>query len=336
MINVAIIGFGHIGIAHAMNIQRNPKLNLCAIVTRNTDAIPSRLKEQMGNFSIGEIDSMSLLNIPRYVSLQECLTHEKIDAVHICVHTDLHYSIAKEAIENGLHVLLEKPISLDLEEARSLVQIAKDGKIKFMVAHVLRFMPAYLKLKEWIDTNEFGKLEFISLTRHSGTPAWGQWKEKCDNFGSSGGALFDLLIHDIDFLNYALGIPKEIHAVCYPGQLSNYDYVSADWHYDTVKARIEGGNLFHSGFPFHAGFRAKFENASVVYSSINGSGIQVCTNDSTHRIVTGDPNDGFYNEIDYFASCIKNNTNVTACLPESSVEAIELCYKHMTSHKIEM
>jgi predicted dehydrogenase len=195
-------------------------------------------------------------------------------------------------------------------------------------------MPAYLKLKEWIDTQELGQLQFITLTRHSGLPTWGQWKEKRDDFGSSGGALFDLLIHDIDFLNYALGSPNEIQADCYPGELSNHDYVSADWKYDNVKARIEGGNTFHSNFPFHAGFRARFEKASVVYSSGNGSLIQVCTNDSTHRIVTGDPNDGYYNEIDYFASCIKNNTKLTACLPQSSLESIELCYQHLANNRV--
>lgn len=334
MINVAVIGFGCMGITHALNILRNPKLQLRAIITRHVDEVPSRLNEQLGNFSVGDIDVDAILKIPRHATLRDCLAHEKIDAVHICVHTDLHYAIAKEAMENGLHVLLEKPLSLDVEEGRSLIQLARERDVKFMVAHVVRFMPVYLKLKEWIDTQEFGRLQFIALTRHSGLPTWGQWKEKCNAFGSSGGALFDLLIHDIDFLNYALGAPNEIQSVCYPGKLSNHDYVSADWQYDYIKARIEGGNTFHADFPFHAGFRARFEKASVVYSSVNGSVIQVCTNDATHRIITGDPNDGFYNEIDYFASCVKNNTIVTACLPQSSLESIELCYQHIASNKV--
>jgi predicted dehydrogenase len=329
MINVAIVGFGFMGVTHALHIQRNPKLNLRAVVTKNVNDVPSKLSEQTGNFSIGLIDTDSILRLPRYTTLEECLEHEKVDAVHICVHTDLHYALAKEAIERGLHVLVEKPFTLSIDEGKTLIELAAIKKVKLMVAHVVRFMPAYKKLKEWIDGGEHGKLQFIALNRFTGLPTWGQWREKQEKFGSSGGALFDLLIHDIDFLNYALGTPGKIESVCYPGELSKQDYVSADWYYDNVKARVEGGNIFHSGFPFQAGYRARFERASVVYSSANPLIIQVATNESTESITVGDPNEGFYNEIDYFASCVATNTEPTLCLPQSSLETVELCYKHL-------
>lgn len=329
MINVAIVGFGFMGLTHALNVQRNFKLNLRAIVTKNVEDVPSKLSEQTGNFSIGSIDADAILKIPRYTMLKDCLQQEKIDAVHICVHTDLHFAMAKEAIEAGLHVLVEKPLTLSIDEGRALIELATNHKVKLMVAHVVRFMPAYKKLKEWIDSGEYGKLQFIALSRFTGLPTWGQWKEKREKFGSSGGALFDLVIHDIDFLNYALGTPNKIESVCYPGELSKQDYVSADWYYDKVKARVEGGNIFHSGFPFQAGYRARFEQASVVHSSANPTIIQVATSESTKSITVGDPNEGFYNEIDYFASCIDTNTEPTLCLPQSSLETIELCYKHL-------
>ena len=75
-----------------------------------------------------------------------------------------------------------------------------------MVGHVVRFMPPYQKLKKWIDSKEFGNLKFLSLSRFCGIPSWGQWKEK-NVKDLSGGALFDLVIHDIDFANYLLGMP---------------------------------------------------------------------------------------------------------------------------------
>jgi predicted dehydrogenase len=329
MINVAVIGFGFMGITHAINIQRNKKLNLRAIVTRDVKSIPSRLNKQVGNFSGGKIDVDSILQVPVYGCLRECLKHEKIDAVHICVHTDLHYEIAKEAIENGLHVLLEKPICLHIEEGKLLIAFANQQKVKLMVAHVVRFMPAYLKLKEWIDSKEFGSLKFISLTRFTGLPTWGQWKEKQEQFGSSGGALFDLVIHDIDFLNYILGPPERIESNCFPGSLSMHDYIIAYWYYQGITVKVEGGNTFHSSFPFQAGYMARFENASVVYTSINPEFIQVCTNEKVTQISTGDANEGFYNEIDYFASCIENDTEPLMCPPESSLKTIQLCYDHL-------
>jgi predicted dehydrogenase len=329
MINIAVIGFGFMGITHALNIQKNKKFNLRAIITRDVTGISSRLHRQIGNFSIGEIDTQAILQVPVYKSLRECLKNEKIDAVQISVHTDLHYEMAAEAIENGLHVFLEKPITLRLEEGRLLIAFAKQKKVKLMVGHVVRFMPAYRKLKDWIDQKEFGALKFISLTRFSGLPSWGQWKEKQQQFGSSGGALFDLLIHDVDFLNYALGSPDKIESVCYPGSLSMYDYVIAHWSYKDIKAKIEGGNTFHSTFPFQAGYMARFEDASVMYSSQVPQFIQVCTDEKVSQIYTGAANDGFYNEIDYFADCITSDSETLACTPESSLDTIRLCYSHI-------
>lgn len=328
MINVAVIGFGFMGITHALNIQRNKKLNLQAIIARNVESIPAKLSEQLGNFSSGEIDTEAILKVPVYSSLRECLKKERIDAVQICTHTDLHYEMALEAIKNGLHVFLEKPMTLHLEEGKLLIHLAHQHRVKLMVGHVVRFMPAYRKLKEWIDQKTYGPLKFISLTRITGLPSWGQWKEKQKQFGSSGGALFDLVIHDIDFLNFALGVPAKIKSVCYPGALSMHDYISAYWYYGDVDAKIEGGNTFHSTFPFQAGYMVRFEHASVVYTSLKGDVIQVCTNEKTDLIQAGDPNQGFYDEIDYFASCIENNTDPVECSAESSLETIRLCYEH--------
>ena len=73
MMNVAVIGFGFMGITHSLNIMRNDKLKLRAIVTRNIADIPSRLMEQQGNFSSGDINAEGIARIPAYTSLRECL-----------------------------------------------------------------------------------------------------------------------------------------------------------------------------------------------------------------------------------------------------------------------
>jgi predicted dehydrogenase len=329
MIHVAVIGFGFMGVTHSLNILRNKNLKLQALITRHPSEIPRRAEAQLGNFSAGSVDASTFTQIPSYTSLRECLKREKIDAVHICTHTHLHYDQAREAMELGLHVFLEKPMSLRVEEAELLIHYARQQKVKFMVGHVVRFMPAYRTLKRWVDEKKFGALEFISLTRFSGLPAWGQWKEKHADFGSSGGALFDLVIHDIDYLNYVLGPPGKITAVCHPGMLSMHDYVTAHWHYGTVTAKIEGGNIFHSGFPFQAGFMARFEKASVIYSSNNPECIQVASHDGVTEVSVGSPNEGFYEEIDYFTSCITNNQEPSECSPASSLQTLNLCYDHI-------
>jgi hypothetical protein len=74
---------------------------------------------------------------------------------------------------------------------------------------------------------------------------------------------------------------------------------------------------------------ARFENASVVYSSLTPECIQVCTDNKVSQVPAGNVMDGFYNEIDYFASCIENGTEPLMCTPASSLKTIELCYDHL-------
>jgi predicted dehydrogenase len=248
----------------------------------------------------------------------------------ISVHTDLHYTLTSLALDAGVNVLLEKPFSLDINQCREMINMASHNQLILMFGHVVRFMPAYLILKEWIDVEEFGRLKFLSLSRYSGVPAWGQWKKKQKNFGSSGGAVFDLVIHDIDFAQWVLGNPDDISATYLPGQLSRHDYINTIWKYKAgTVVRIEGGNIFHTAFPFQAGYMAWFEKASVLFSSSNPENIIVSTNTDSSLVPSGDPNDGFYEELAYFTHCVKNHQPPLLCFPESALNTIELCYKHI-------
>ena len=331
MIKTVVLGFGFMGKTHTGNFLKNPNVQLVAIVDKNTENIQKNLKEESGNFSTDSFGEEELSKVIIYADFAECLRVEKPDACVIAVHTNLHYTMAKLALEAGCHVFLEKPFTLDVEEGQALINLARSKNKILMIGHVVRFMPAYLKLKNWIDTGEFGKLEFLSFSRFSGVPAWGQWKDKQKDFGSSGGALFDLLIHDIDFAQWICGVPDEISANCLPGKLSNHDYVSALWNYrnKSLQVKIEGGNTFHTAYPFQASFSARFEKASVLYYSKDPENIIVTTDTETTLISAGDANDGFSGELNYFVSCIMENKLPEKCTPQSALESIRICYRHI-------
>ena len=162
-------------------------------------------------------------------------------------------------------------------------------------------------------------------------PSWGEWVERRGSFGSTGGALFDLLIHDIDFVNYILGLPGSIKCDYFPGLLSKHDYISALWSYfdRDLKVKIEGGNIFHASFPFQAGYMAQFEKASIQYATMNGDIIRIATDSGIEEIPSGKAGDGFYDEIAYFAKCIILNRPPVECMPESALQTIQLCYDHI-------
>lgn len=329
-IKIAVVGFGFMGITHTMNILRNPGLELVAIVDKNPENIRKNINEKVGNFSTGGISEKEISNIKIYASLEACIENEKLDACVIAVHTDFHYKLTKLAFDAGINVLLEKPFCLTISEGEELIELAAVKGLLLMIAHVVRFMPSYQKLKSWIDSGEFGNLNFLSMTRFSGVPAWGQWKEKQQDFGSSGGALFDLVIHDIDFVHWSVGIPDSIESTVLPGKLSRHDYLNARWEYNSgINVKIEGGNIFHTAFPFHAGFSASFENASIVYNSSNPENIIVATNTETIEIQAGDAMEGYSGELNYFVDCLKNKTKPEKCMPESALQSIKLGYKHV-------
>lgn len=331
MKKTAIIGFGFMGMTHALNILKSESLELTAIIDKDLDGIDEKLQSESGNFSSGKIDPDLISGIRKFKSLGECLEREKLDVIYVCVHTDLHHAIAREALKNGLHVFLEKPMTLDVEKGAELIRLAKDKNLILMVGHVLRFMPPYIKLKQWIDSREFGDLKFLTLSRFSGVPAWGQWKEKQKAFGSTGGALFDLLIHDIDFAQYILGLPDEVESYYLPGALSEHDYINARWNYmqRDLHVIVEGGDTFHSGFPFYAGYSARFDKASVLYTTFRPDVIQVAGDTEVKEVDAGDADMGFYNETEYFAQCVKNREAPDRCSPESALQTIELCYQHL-------
>jgi predicted dehydrogenase len=318
------------GVTHTMNILKNNELELVAIVDNNPENIEKNLNEQVGNLSTGTFNKNEISGIKTYSSLEECLANEQLDACIIAVHTNFHYKLSKLALEKGVNVFLEKPFCLNISEGEELIKLAHRKNLLLMIGHVVRFMPPYVKLKNWIESGEFGSLKFLSMSRFSGLPAWGQWKEKQKDFGSSGGALFDLVIHDIDFVQWILGNPDSIESTCLPGKLSNHDYLNAIWKYNSgINVKIEGGNTFHTNFPFQAGFSANFENASILYSSSNPESIIVATDSETAQIPAGDAMKGYSDELDYFFRCLIKHEEPNICMPESALETIKLGYQHI-------
>ena len=81
MKNVAVVGFGFMGMTHTLNILRNPDLRLVAIVDQDMEGIDKKIKAESGNFSTGEVDPEIIKNINKYPDLSECLSHEALDAV---------------------------------------------------------------------------------------------------------------------------------------------------------------------------------------------------------------------------------------------------------------
>lgn len=116
---------------------------------------------------------------------------DKVDAVSIAVPTSLHYNIAKDFLNHGIHVLIEKPITKTLTEADELIEIAKSKNLIIQVGHVERFNSAVLAIEPYLK-----KPKFIECQR------LGPFYKRVDDVG----VVLDLMIHDIDIV---LGLMKQ-------------------------------------------------------------------------------------------------------------------------------
>ncbi|MEM8858259.1 MAG: Gfo/Idh/MocA family oxidoreductase [Chloroflexota bacterium] len=117
-----------------------------------------------------------------------------LDAVVIATPPQTHYTIAKDCMENGLHVLVEKPLTLNSDEAKKLIAIAEEHSKVLMVGHVFEYNTGVLALKELMDSGELGEIYYIDFVRAS-----------LGLFQTKANVLWDLAPHDISILRYLLG-----------------------------------------------------------------------------------------------------------------------------------
>lgn len=258
----------------------------------------------------------------RYTVFDEMLEKEDIDILDICLPTYLHADFAIKAMEKGIHVICEKPISLKEEDVARVYYTAQKMNVKFMVAQVLRFWPEYELLKEIYDTGKYGKLLSGYMSRLGSCPKW-SWDNWMKDPARSGLVPYDLHVHDLDFMVYAFGQPVGVQS--YRSKRPEQDYISATYKYEDFFITTEAA-WYAAPLPFGAGFRFQFEDALVTY--IDGK-CMVYQNDDTILDLSAEAISGtgsinlpktnaYANEIHYFTDCV-----LTGNFPEK-VRAAEL------------
>ena len=255
-----------------------------------------------------------------YTDFDEMLANEELDILDICLPTYLHADFAVKAMEKGINVITEKPISLEEEDIDRVYKTAEKNNVKFMVAQVLRFWPEYELLKEIYETKKYGKLLSGTMTRLGCYPKW-SWDGWMMDEKRSGLVPFDLHIHDLDFMVYAFGMPKVAHQ--FRSKLPDQDFISISYDFGDFQINSEA-SWYATCYPFTAEFRFQFENAVV--ANENGKMLIHLRDDQRIDLSedaegdTGDINlpksNAYANEINYFADCVRNNKPVEKVQPE--------------------
>jgi len=182
-IGIGVIGAGFMGSMHAKIFNNLPNVNLVGIADLNT-AKSKELAESLG--------------IKAFKDYHAMLKEKEIEAVSICVSDNNHLKPTVDACKAGKHILLEKPIASDLEEAETIVKEAKKNKVRLTVGHLLRLDPRYYSLRKNVDSGKIGYPLSIFTQRNSPItdgPA---------RYGSKGNLTLHVAVHDVDLILWVM------------------------------------------------------------------------------------------------------------------------------------
>ena len=174
-LRAAVIGSGHLGTFHA---QKYAQLGMLSAVV-DTDA--ARRKARAAE-----------LNCPCYEDYKEIL--DKVDLVSVATPTVLHHSISCDFLRAGVHVLVEKPIALNCEEAREMIDLAAARSLVLQVGHIERFNPVFTLLKKFCCKPQYISIERLHPFRNRSTDI---------------NVVLDLMVHDLDLASHLIQSPIE-------------------------------------------------------------------------------------------------------------------------------
>ena len=198
MLNWVVVGIGDISTRRVIPaIQREPRSTLYGLVTRDTaKAAPFVARV--------------------WTSIEPALTDPEVHCVYIATPVFLHAPQTIAALRAGKHVLCEKPMAMNVGEARAMVDAAKETGKTFGVSYYRRTYPKVARARQLLEAGAIGKPVVAELTSHAWFDGTGPRSWLVDPAKSGGGPLFDIASHRIDLLNFLFGEPKKVSA-----QLSN-------------------------------------------------------------------------------------------------------------------
>lgn len=228
-------------------------------------------------------------------SCRDMLDDRGIDAVVIATNGASHYSLAKEALEAGKHVIVEKPVAFSSKDVGSLISISKRKSRVFMAGHQHLYNPGIQKLNSDIGKGLFGKINFIHMAHFGNGPIRTDMSALWDFFPHSVSILLHLLkkspisisASGQSFINRGIEDIVAMNAK-FPGK--TFAVSLGSWLYPVKKM-----NIAVVGEKLHAVFDDYAENKLFYYSNGNTSNIPI----SSSRPLT--------NELIHFIDCIKNN-----------------------------
>lgn len=201
---VALVGYGYWGPNLARNLHEQPAARLSHVV----DVNPTALER-----------AQRLYNCAVTTQLDTVLADPAVDAVVVATPARTHFAVAYAALQAGKHVMVEKPLTMDLGEARLLIELAQQRNLTLMVGHVFEYNPAVRFIKQVIERGELGDVYYLYSRRVN-----------LGRVQSDVNALWSIAPHDISIALYLLGqMPTAVRcqgASCLNGEVEDVIFLT--------------------------------------------------------------------------------------------------------------
>lgn len=204
-LSVGVIGAGGMGSRHVRHWSRVPGAKVTAIADL---------------FDVEKARALAAGVEAEAFSTAETMLASGCDVVSICTPTDSHRVLAEQALAAGCHVLCEKPMALSLEDCDAMIAAAEKAGKLLSVGQVVRFFPEYANAKRLVDSGAVGKPAAVRARRGGGFPGWSDWFADVNR---TGGIIFDLAVHEFDWLLWCFGPVVRVYAKAITGRFEKCD-----------------------------------------------------------------------------------------------------------------
>jgi predicted dehydrogenase len=313
MLRVGLVGSGFMAGTHLDRYRGMDDARVTAVAAPNTAA--------------GFVESNGLGGeVEPFADAETMLDAGVVDAVDVCSPTPTHRSVVEAAAGAGVDVLCEKPLALTLADARAIADAAADAGITLMVAHVLRFFPAYRAIERSIADGSVGEVGTVRARRVSPFPDWADWYADPDR---SGGVFHDLAIHEFDFCRWVVGDVERVFARTHRGERHRRGHATLRFENGAV-GYVEAGWDRPPGSDLESEFEAAGDEGLVEYDSTTGTPLTIETRDGGDDEADGsDPappaveRDGYRRELDAFVRAVRADEAPPVSV-EDAIEAVRL------------
>jgi len=341
-IRVGVVGVGFMGKTHIGIYARNKKAKVTAYCDWDPRRSSGDWNASSGNIGDGKDLGVDPKKLKAYSKPEDLFADPDVDLIDICLPTYVHAEYTIKALASGKHVMCEKPMTIDLKDAERIVKASIKAKGFMMPAHCMRFWPEWVWLKNAVDSNRYGSVHSAMFKRFASTPKWtsNNWILQSE---LSGSALFDLHIHDADYVRYLFGNPKAVFAAGNGGKATKHgiDHVMATYMYRNPRLLVtaEGGWNADPSYGFTMRYTVVFEKATADFDIgrtdktllLHKAGAK-----EAEVVKTSKPN-GWEAEIDYFLDCIqkgKRPQTITAAEARDSVALVHAELESIQKRKI--